>query len=120
MLLALDLIRTDGGKQTCTTTNITQANGYVEDMAAGAVCPLVDVFFDGSDYWLADGFHRLIACRSLGLAEIEVEVHNGSRHDARNPLRGQAQRRAWLAAHQRRQAQRCPHAAERPRKVAMV
>jgi hypothetical protein len=82
MLLALDLIRTDGGKQTRTTTNITQANGCVEDMAAGAVCPLVDVFFDGSDYWLADGFHRLIACRSLGLAEIEVEVHDGSRHDA--------------------------------------
>jgi hypothetical protein len=29
------------------------AEGYAEDMAAGAVFPPIVVFFDGAEYWLA-------------------------------------------------------------------
>jgi hypothetical protein len=40
------------------------------------------VFFDGAEYWLADGFHRIIATEELGLAEIAADVRDGSRRDA--------------------------------------
>jgi hypothetical protein len=49
---------------------------------AGVVFPLVVVFFDGAEYWLADGFHRIIAAEELGLAEIAADVREGTRRDA--------------------------------------
>lgn len=55
---------------------------YAEAIAAGAIFPPVVVYFDGSTYWLADGFHRLEAHREAGLAEIPVEIHDGGQRDA--------------------------------------
>jgi hypothetical protein len=40
------------------------------------------VFFDGAEYWLADGFHRIIAAETLGLVEIAADVRPGGRRDA--------------------------------------
>jgi hypothetical protein len=39
----------------------SMAKGYAEDMAAGAVFPAIVLFFDGAEYWLVDGFHRILA-----------------------------------------------------------
>ena len=36
----------------------------------GAVFPPVIVFYDGTSYWLADGFHRVGATESLGRTAI--------------------------------------------------
>jgi hypothetical protein len=80
--IAIELIRTDGGTQIRTETNITQAQSYLDDMAAGDVFPPIVVFFDGVDYWLADGFHRLIAAEELGLTEFSADVREGTRRDA--------------------------------------
>jgi hypothetical protein len=55
---------------------------YAEALRAGAKFPPIVVLFDGSDYWLADGFHRLEAHRQAELQEIETDVHDGSRRDA--------------------------------------
>lgn len=44
--------------------------------------PPVVVFYDGSDYWLADGFHRLGGYRTGQRFEIPAEVHEGTRRDA--------------------------------------
>jgi uncharacterized ParB-like nuclease family protein len=55
---------------------------YAEAMAAGAKFPPVIVFHDGTDYWLADGFHRLEAWKRNGVDSIKAEVKEGSRIDA--------------------------------------
>jgi hypothetical protein len=80
--LAIDLIRVDGGTQIRVETDVTQADGYAEDMAAGAVFPPIVVFFDEVEYWLADGFHRLIAAETIGRTEIAADVRGGTRRDA--------------------------------------
>jgi hypothetical protein len=49
---------------------------------AEAGFPQATVFFDGAEYWLADGFHRIIAAKSLGLTEIGADVRAGTRRDA--------------------------------------
>jgi hypothetical protein len=51
-------------------------------MKEGAEFPPVTLFYDGTDYWLADGFHRVEAAFGAGLTEIVAEVKQGTRRDA--------------------------------------
>jgi hypothetical protein len=44
--------------------------------------PPVMLFTDGQDYWLGDGFHRVLAARKAGLSEIAAEVRQGTQRDA--------------------------------------
>ena len=37
---------------------------------------------DGPTYWLADGFHRVLAARRAGLTEFPAEVQPGTARDA--------------------------------------
>ncbi|MGR3278959.1 hypothetical protein ACSYAD_28250 [Acaryochloris marina NIES-2412] len=55
---------------------------YSEDMKRGATFPPVIVFYDGSKFWLADGFHRIAAKQANGDLEIIAERKSGSRRDA--------------------------------------
>ena len=55
---------------------------YAEALAAGAVFPPIVAFDDGERIWLADGFHRLEAHQAAGLAEIAVDLRDGTRRDA--------------------------------------
>lgn len=75
-------VRLDGGTQPrCEICESTVAE-YAEAMQEGANFPAVVVFFDGADYWLADGFHRYHATRKAGFPTILAEVHAGTRRDA--------------------------------------
>lgn len=49
--------------------------------SASRVAP-VTVFYDGSEYWLADGFHRAAASEGCQRTEIQADVRPGSRRDA--------------------------------------
>jgi len=40
------------------------------------------VFFDGKEYWLANGFHRYHAHKRAGFTEMQCEVRNGTRREA--------------------------------------
>ncbi len=82
MQLAVDRIRTDGGTQSRAQINWLTVTDYAADIAEGATFPPVVVYFDGADYWLADGFHRLEAHKRLGLVEIAADVKQGTRRDA--------------------------------------
>jgi ParB-like chromosome segregation protein Spo0J len=55
---------------------------YATDLENGAVFPPIVVFFDGTSYWLADGFHRLRAHQRAGLDTIQADVRGGTQRDA--------------------------------------
>ena len=72
----------DGNAQARVEINATTVADYAADMASGAVFPPVVVYFDGTDYWLADGFHRVRAARAIDRDEIDAEVREGTARDA--------------------------------------
>ena len=51
-------------------------------MAAGDKFPEVTVFFNGLEYYLADGFHRYFATKKLGKTSIVCNVVTGTLRDA--------------------------------------
>lgn len=55
---------------------------YTEAMRNGDVFPPVVVFFDGVDFWLADGFHRHWAAFAIQKKTILADVRDGSVRDA--------------------------------------
>ncbi len=81
--VALELIQLhDDTQPRVMMTQQEIAADYAKAMVEGREFPPVDVFFDGAVYWLADGYHRLLAAESLGLAEIDCTVHDGGLSDA--------------------------------------
>lgn len=80
--MKIDEIRIDGGTQPRESINKDTVIQYVEDIQNGATFPPVVVFYDGANYWLADGFHRLAAHKAAKLDEIYVDVQQGTRRDA--------------------------------------
>lgn len=82
MKLELAAIRIDGGTQAREALDQSVVTRYAEKMQEGDVFPPLVVFFDGSDHWLADGFHRYFAIKSNGGLESECEVKEGTVRDA--------------------------------------
>jgi hypothetical protein len=80
--LKISAIRTDGGTQPRAEVYPEAVEEYAQAMLDGGVFPPVVVFFDGSEYWLADGFHRLVAAGKSGRIYLNAEVRQGSRRDA--------------------------------------
>ena len=82
MKITLNRIKTDGGTQPRAELSETLAAEYAEAMLAGAQFPPVVLFNDGTDHWLADGFHRHKAALDNGLGKIDADVRQGSHRDA--------------------------------------
>lgn len=80
--LALDQIRIDGGTQPRAKIDMEVVNDYSTSFELGADFPPIDVFFDGTEYWLADGFHRYHAARDAHIPELPTTIHNGTVRDA--------------------------------------
>lgn len=78
----LDAINISGGTQ----SRLKIDEDYVEEilgkMKEDTEYLPVTVFFDGKEYWLADGFHRFHATRKNGKASIKCNVTNGLLRDA--------------------------------------
>ncbi len=81
-LLKLNQIRIDGGTQPREQLNEAVVDQYAGDLRDGAELPPLTVFFDGTDYWLVDGFHRYNAYAKLGRMEIDADVREGTQRDA--------------------------------------
>lgn len=76
-------IRLDGGTQ--------RRKGLIEDhvqnltevlLGGGLMRDNPILYFDGKDYWLADGFHRFHAHKRAGFTDINCEVRIGTKRDA--------------------------------------
>lgn len=80
--LNVSLIRMDGGTQPREAIIESTVNEYRLDMMTGAKFPPVVVFYDGDNYWLADGFHRTRAAIQCNRETIDADIRQGTRRDA--------------------------------------
>jgi hypothetical protein len=81
-LLGIDVIRIDGDTQSREEINQAVVDEYASNMEDGSVFPAIVAFFDGTHYWLGDGFHRYFATKKIGRGSIETDVRNGTNRDA--------------------------------------
>ncbi|UJB72676.1 ParB-like nuclease domain-containing protein (plasmid) [Acaryochloris sp. 'Moss Beach'] len=81
-LVEIAKIRMDGGTQPRSKLYEDVVAEYAEDMKQGATFPPVVIYYDGKDYWLADGFHRVRAKEAIDEKEISAEVFPGELRDA--------------------------------------
>jgi hypothetical protein len=87
--IPIELIRLDGGTQirACSTYQ-TKVDEYALAMTEDADFPPLTVFWDGEEYWLADGFHRFGAYNTVMQAlelpgmSLPCEVIEGTQRDA--------------------------------------
>ncbi|MBX3583582.1 MAG: hypothetical protein KF810_16980 [Rhizobiaceae bacterium] len=78
----LNLIRVDGGTQSRAMLQNSVIEEYASAIAAGVEFPPVVLFYDGTDHWLADGFHRVRAFAVAGIDLIPADIRQGTRRDA--------------------------------------
>ena len=68
--LLLDQIRLDGGTQLRTKIRKPVVREYGRAMKAGATFPPLEVTYDNDQYWLTDGFHRLLAVAAMPFGSL--------------------------------------------------
>lgn len=80
--LKLAQIIIDAGTQSrsCITEDVV--TDYADRMTRGDEFPAIIVFHDGTDYFLADGFHRLLAAKRIKCLDIKAQVESGAKLDA--------------------------------------
>lgn len=84
--LSVDLLRIDAGTQSRLAINEDVVAEYTEVITQAGIdwpFPPLDVFHDGADYFVADGFHRLLAAIRAKLASVPCNIHKGTASDAR-------------------------------------
>lgn len=80
--IPLGAVRINGGTQSRVELNQATIAEYVELIRTSVDLPPVITFFDGSTFWLADGFHRFNAHLDAGAIEIASEIRTGTQRDA--------------------------------------
>jgi len=85
--LSVDVLVLDGGTQSRVAISEVTVEEYTEVLASGGIrwpFPPLDIFHDvqGSQYLVADGFHRLLAALRHGRASVPCIIHQGTAWDA--------------------------------------
>jgi hypothetical protein len=80
--LSINAIRIDGGTQSRVAIDNDVVAEYSAAITDGAVMPPITVMFDGTDYWLVDGFHRLHAAIAAVKTSIQAHVQTGTQREA--------------------------------------
>jgi len=75
-------VRLDGGTQPRAGLNEETVAGYAEALARGDKFPPAVVVYDGTSYWLIDGFHRIAAARRCAWTDFDCSVESGTLEDA--------------------------------------
>lgn len=84
--LSIDLIRLDGDTQARIEVHSDTVDEYAELITANKTkwpFPPLTVYHDGTSYFPADGFHRVLAAAKAGRASIPCDVKKGTARDAR-------------------------------------
>lgn len=79
--LPIDVVRIDGGTQN-RDLDLDWVESIARDIEYGDEIKNPVVFFDGKEYWLADGFHRYHATRNVKKVSLICDVINGTLDDA--------------------------------------
>ena len=82
MNISLDKIRIDCGTQAREKIDQQTVNTYCQDIKDGAIFPPVTAYYDGVNYYLADGFHRFFSTKAAGSPGIDCDVINGTLREA--------------------------------------
>ena len=80
--ILVEKIRTDGGVQSRERINDEYVGELAELIKSGRRLPPAEVYNDGREIWMADGFHRLLAHTRAGKRSIRCNVHKGTKADA--------------------------------------
>jgi ParB-like nuclease domain len=86
-LVYVDRIVTDSDSQARVKIHAGVVKEYAKAMTerlpeGGVRFPPIVLFTDNQNYWLADGFHRVLAARQAGLTQFAAEIRAGARRDA--------------------------------------
>ena len=77
-------IRIDGGTQARVELNmdtVAEYTAFLKEDDANDL-PAARVYFDGTNKWLADGFHRHFAYTAAGRASMPTDIRTGTQRDA--------------------------------------
>jgi uncharacterized ParB-like nuclease family protein len=80
--IEISKIRIDAGTQSRESLSEALVQEYHEHLEQDGDFPPIEVFLDGTEYFLADGFHRVLAFRRSQREYIEARVNFGAVRDA--------------------------------------
>lgn len=80
--LLIDALDLDADTQSRVALSQETIDEYVAAINGGATLPPIDVFFDGADYYIGDGWHRIHAWKEAGVSMISAIMHNGGQREA--------------------------------------
>lgn len=80
--MLIEHIRRDGGTQIRGALDEGTVGDYAAAIKAKTKLPDVGVFFDGTDHWLWDGFHRIEAELRAGAKRVMADIKPGTQRDA--------------------------------------
>lgn len=80
--LAVESLRIDGGTQLREKIDQATVDEYRSGWVNEVKFPALVVFFDGTDYWLADGFHRFHGASAACVPTVPCDVRTGTQRDA--------------------------------------
>ena len=81
--LRLSQIRRDGGTQPREGINEDHVANMLATLEGGGSLPAIEVMYDGTDYWLVNGFHRCAAHAQHGADLVTVIIKQGTLDDAK-------------------------------------
>jgi hypothetical protein len=80
--IGLNQVIADKEVQSREQLSMLAVEDYRRKLTEGRKPPAINVVFDGTKYWVSDGFHRFEAHKLEGKTEINCNVAPGSRRDA--------------------------------------
>ena len=80
--IAISQITRDPKTQQREELDLKVVEDYCETLLSGVKLPPVKVKYDGTYYWLYDGFHTVRAAEKAGLTEIAAQITPGNLRDA--------------------------------------